>query len=629
MHTPEAMAGISSPVTASRNPAERVVTDEDFWQEHSTFTADIPQSYSSSSPSCLIDQNEISDNRKSNHSTQGSGEEIYVKQYFEHFHPSFPLLHRPTFTVSSAPKLLLKAVNVIGSLFSPNAYDHRDTQYIEHWRQDMWQTGQEELQQMVSSNCSEIRQPWVMQAWLLYIIYGVYASEAGQFQTAKKRLRQLVDAVHEVGLLQQGIAMPEAQAWMYQIAFNSPRDESQTLYTRWTSYITTESMRLSLYTLVFLDSHIFSPCNSRPLMSPVELGWELPFPISLWEAKNPHIWLLRFNENFGLSTFSIANSLLNVPRGLGTASLTLATQQLMTETPDSELLAALEASPFAAFCVLTNISALIRDFTRCYYQMPPSPSDPNPFHILTQAQNKQVHAAIEAIAKIVKKQAYTSDSPQFLLWRTNELFISSIKISLCRPDQLLVAGIVDNSLIAGMAASTHLTQGNLVAIRRSAPLVSHHVGGDEGIVALLKDLSVALSSISGEEQDKVAREAPWVTVASYSILLCVWGALRRASSDIRHHLDTFNELPITSESCILIFNTLMESVLLHSSTENEGVIRDPRLWTVDREAFVSLLDEGESLFVHLLKTFCQRRSLWGIGPSMLAVLGEIPGTGAE
>lgn len=32
-----------------------------------------------------------------------------------------------------------------------------------------------------------------MQAWLLYIIYGVYASEAGQFQTVKKMLRQLID----------------------------------------------------------------------------------------------------------------------------------------------------------------------------------------------------------------------------------------------------------------------------------------------------------------------------------------------------------------------------------------------------------------------------------------------------
>lgn len=415
---------------------------------------------------------------------------------------------------------------------------------------------------------------------------------------------------------------------MYQLDFDSTRDESQSLYTRWTSYITTESMRLSLYTLVFLDSHAFSSCNSRPLMSPMELGWELPFPISLWEAKNSHIWLLRFNENFDISTLSLANSFLHAPRGLGTTSLTIATQQLMTQTPDSELLTALEASPFAAFFVLVNIGALVRDFTRCYYQMPPSPADPNPYHILTQAQNKQVHTAIEAIAKIVKKQAYTGDSPQFLLWRTNELFISSLKISLCRPDQLLVAGIVDNNLIAGMAASTHLTQGNLVAIRRSAPLVSHHVGGDEGIVALLKDLSVASSSIFGEEQDKVVREAPWVTVVSYGALLCIWGALKRASTDIRHHLNTFNELPMTSESCMLIFNTLMESVLLYSTTENDRT-RDFRLWTMDREAFISLLDNSDSLIVNLIKTFCHKRSLWGIGPSMLAVLGEIPGTGVE
>ncbi|KAJ5944162.1 hypothetical protein N7516_004330 [Penicillium verrucosum] len=275
----------------------------------------------------------------------------------------------------------------------------------------------------------------------------------------------------------------------------------------------------------------------------MELGWELPFPINLWEAKNSQIWLLRFNENFGLSTFTTANSLLHGPRGLGTASLTIATQQLMTETPDQQLLAALEASPFAAFCVLTNMGALVRDFTRCYYQMPPSPSDPNPFHILTQGQNKQVHTAIEAITKIVKKQAYTGDSPQFLLWRTNELFISTIKISLCRPDQLLIAGIVDNSLIAGMAASTHLTQGNLVAIRRSAPLIPRHVGGDEGIVALLNDLSGALSTISGEEQDKVAREAPWVTVASYGVLLCIWGGAQTRKHRYPSPLGHFQRTP--------------------------------------------------------------------------------------
>jgi hypothetical protein len=47
------------------------------------------------------------------------------------------------------PKLLLKAVTVIGSLFSPNFYGHDETQALAHWRQDTWQSGQEELQHMV------------------------------------------------------------------------------------------------------------------------------------------------------------------------------------------------------------------------------------------------------------------------------------------------------------------------------------------------------------------------------------------------------------------------------------------------------------------------------------------------
>lgn len=40
-------------------------------------------------------------------------------------------------------------MTVIGSLFSPNLYDHEETRALAHWRQDVWQIGQEELQQMV------------------------------------------------------------------------------------------------------------------------------------------------------------------------------------------------------------------------------------------------------------------------------------------------------------------------------------------------------------------------------------------------------------------------------------------------------------------------------------------------
>ncbi|EYE96484.1 uncharacterized protein EURHEDRAFT_529910 [Aspergillus ruber CBS 135680] len=529
--------------------------------------------------------------------THSDSEERHIKAYFEHFYPSVPLLHRPTFALFSTPRLLVKATAVIGSLLSSQPED------CAHWRQETWESGQNELRHMVSYDLSEIRQLWVLQAWLLHIIYG---------------------AVREIGLSQQEIAMPDSQSWVYQCDLNSPVDDSKTLYARWISYINVESTRLSLYTLFFLDSQTFTSCNARPLMSPMELGWELPFPSGLWEARDSQIWLQRVNEHLGHSTYTMPNDFLHGPRGPATTSLSIATQQLMTEAPSPELLAALEASPFAAFCVLANLNALVRDFTRCYYQMPPSASDPFAFHILTQSQNKQIHTAIRAIARIVKGQAYTSDSSQFHLWRMIELFISSLRISLCRPDQLFIGGIVDNSLISGMAASTHLTQRNYVAIRRSVSIVPQHLGADEGILALLNDLSGALSRISGENQEQVIYETPWTTVTSYGILLCIWGALRRATTDIRHHLDTFNELPRTSESCMLIFNSLMESALLSLSAENDRTPRDPRLWRTDRSVFTSLLEGGESFFIGLMKRFCVRRCPWGIGSSMLAVLGEIP-----
>jgi hypothetical protein len=48
----------------------------------------------------------------------------FVQLYFEHFHWTFPLLHRPTFNVVEEPPLLLLATAAIGSRFSkiPQAY---------------------------------------------------------------------------------------------------------------------------------------------------------------------------------------------------------------------------------------------------------------------------------------------------------------------------------------------------------------------------------------------------------------------------------------------------------------------------------------------------------------------------
>ncbi|KAL4935631.1 hypothetical protein BDV06DRAFT_234144 [Aspergillus oleicola] len=529
------------------------------------------------------------------HMMQSSGESTatYVKAYLDIFHPSFPLIHRPTFSLLSTPRPLLGIIAVIGSLYTTR-YETGDWTTAEHWRRETWTNGSRELRCLVAADYSEFRTTWVLQTWLLHIIYGAYRKELPEFEESKHMLRTLVDAVRDLGLLRQGITIPDSLSWAAQGDSNVPRNDSQTPYTRWMSYITTESLKISLYAL-------------------------LPFPGNLWEAKNPQVWLQRATEQFGMvpENYSYGH------RGMATASLSIATQQLMGESPSPELLAALAASPFATVCILTNINALVRDFTRCYYQLPPSPSDPSAFHILTQHQNKQIYSAMRAISKTVKDQAYTNDNPQFLLWRTVELLHCSVKISLCRPDHLLIGGIVDNSVIAGLATSTHLTLGNYVSVRRSAPLLLPHLWGDEGVLAVLHDLASALARIVGEEGEGCHREAPWVTAGNYGILLCIWSALKRAGKDIQNHLDTFNSLPRTSESCMLIFNTLMETVLDFSGGSNGVGDRDPRIWSTDHHAFSSLLEEGELLFVSLLQRVCRDRYVWGIGPSMATVIDEI------
>ncbi|KAL2814027.1 hypothetical protein BJX63DRAFT_207360 [Aspergillus granulosus] len=600
------------PIMADLNPhlptSSLVVPEHPWPTEHITLTNESPQAYSGSSPSIA----------------NGETTALHVKGYFENFHASLPLLHRPTFTSSSTPELLVNIVSVIGSLYSAQPYDPASIEAGNQWRRDCWKRGNNDLQRLVAADYSEMRKTWVLQTWLLHIVYGAYLNDSADFEESKKMLRLAVDAARELGLLRQGITMPDSLSWASQADGVVSQDGSKTPYTRWMSYVSVESLKVALYTLVFLDSHIFSPANIRPLISPMEFGWELPFPSDLWEAKNPQIWTQRVTEHFGMAP----ENYLCGPRGIATASLSIATQQLMSESPSPDLLAALTASPFTTLCILMNINTLVRDFTRCYYQLPPSPSDPSAFHILTQAQNKQIYSAMRVISRIVKDQTYTTDSPQFPLWRSVDILHCSAKISLCRPDHLLIGGIVDNSVIAGLATSTHLTLGDYVSVRRSAPLLPPHLWGDEGILAVLNDLASALSRITGEEGESAFRESPWVTASGYGILLCIWAALRRAAKDIQTHLDTFNELPRTSESCMLIFNTLIESVFLSQKGDgNQNGGRDHRIWSTDRDSFVTLLDQGELLFVSLMQRVCRDRYLWSIGPSMVTVVDEILASG--
>lgn len=68
--------------------------------------------------------------------------------YFEYFHPSFPLLHRPTIGDDS-PRLLREIIAAIGSLYTAQTLSEGDATTCVQWSQSLWDAGRKELSRLV------------------------------------------------------------------------------------------------------------------------------------------------------------------------------------------------------------------------------------------------------------------------------------------------------------------------------------------------------------------------------------------------------------------------------------------------------------------------------------------------
>ncbi|KAK1848691.1 zinc finger protein ADR1 [Colletotrichum chrysophilum] len=541
--------------------------------------------------------------------------ESFIAAYFECFHPSFPLLHRQSVR-RDMPKLSKQILVAIGILYSrPRHSSEEDADLVLRQSQTLWQDGQEELWRLVETDWREIRRTWVMQAWLLHIIYGAFTGNATHFDKAKKMLRWVVDAARDLGLLRQSVFTSTTR-------FHD--GEEQTLHDHWMSYVESESMKLCMYTILFLDSHIFSPCNIRPLTTPIELDWELPLPGALWEADTSLSWAQRLGDEPRTLYLTRSGDASGIPCPT-TKSLNLAIQSLMTDTPSPQLLAALKASTMAAIFILTSLESLVREFTRCYYQMPPALADPNAFHILTQSQNRQVSAALRYAAEIITAQLAQANSSNWHILKFADRIALSVKLALCKPDDLLIGGIVENSVVAGLTTATHLTLGLQVGARRSLQNLLRYNSGDDGMLVFLDDLMDVLSSVTSLDKQDPLREVPWATVATYRILLAIWRLLRWATGEMRRKAGSRTTVRSRFEASTIVFNSILE--VISSPEELESQTR--RLSRPAREttALGMTSDDSEARFMETVLQFWKDRPVWSMGSFMTTVLEEIISAG--
>ncbi|CAM1502663.1 Fc.00g074390.m01.CDS01 [Cosmosporella sp. VM-42] len=124
-----------------------------------------------------------------------------VSAYFVNFHPHFPVLHRPTFSVASTPKALAYIVIAIGNLYRRHTDPAVDIDDAHQQSDKLWEASAASLQGMAISYPGRWTDNWIIQASLLSVIYGAFAAE--RFPKSRQLLVNLVSDIREAELLRQ------------------------------------------------------------------------------------------------------------------------------------------------------------------------------------------------------------------------------------------------------------------------------------------------------------------------------------------------------------------------------------------------------------------------------------------
>lgn len=387
----------------------------------------------------------------------------------------------------------------------------------------------------------------------------------------------------------------------------------------WAAYAEEEAVKLSVFALVFLDSQIVLECNLRSMISTAEFAWELPHATALWEARTAETWAATLTQEFppnstvaDESSPGFRTSATN--RGHAVKTVMIATQQLMSESPPVPLFRALSRCPFGLLCVATNLQMLVRNFTECYYQLPPNLADPSAFHILTQSQNRQVNAAIKHISSLAPS-GQLLDQP---LERAIRLTCWATRIGLCKPDELLITGVTDTPVTAGLAIAAHVSLGSYGAARRAAisPSSTRRFG-DDGILCIIDDMLKAWSEFVSATGEMCLQEPPWVTTSNFRVSLTLWRTLRACVAEVSKQLDLAEELTGRFDPAKVALLAISDEVRRCRSL-NAG---EPH--SQYRPTIPDNLSELEGEFATLLIQACHRRSVSAIGPALATVVEEI------
>lgn len=251
---------------------------------------------------------------------------------------------------------------------------------------------------------------------------------------------------------------------------------AEALNEQWQDFIKKESKKRCVYMLYLLDSQLAILCNLRPMLSSLEIKYDLPCCEDIWLARSDRDWYERRRQRFKSFDEPDDNAYSHeTPPSQGffyEASQTLLHSGRGDDKDNGggkrqpKKLRLLWASPFAAVILVTQLQMMARELTHASCLLERPKAQRRALSILTDKQHAQISQALKGIAELVPRNqkpvfsffdfgrmdVLPDGSDQTPLWHTFWILWYYTSITLSHPDSLLVSGVVESNLPLAIAS---------------------------------------------------------------------------------------------------------------------------------------------------------------------------------
>ncbi|KAL4783651.1 fungal-specific transcription factor domain-containing protein [Aspergillus varians] len=579
---------------------------------------------------------------------------LFISAYFDKFQTIFPIIHQPTFDTASTHEPLLQAVACIGAVYH-SAGGHHDISLA------LMQSGLQSLDAYVDKHrCAGFREVWVVQAYVLFEYFALHSCDDTLFATALGIHRRLVDAARQYQLLQDNITLEQPGDDTLPIPDLESLLSGASVGRDWQLAIRSEARKRAMYSLYYLDAQMSVCCNVRPLLTALEIKYELPCRDDVWAAPTASTWqtlIISQDGSFNEADDDAANADPRPAQGDLYSSL----MYLMSPAPPGKHLGLLWNSAFSSLMLVMQVQMMVRDLilgsTFLYHNIR-SVDDigRRTLSIISEPGRAQVMQALDALADLMPRPTTSSSPPaqnpnphvgtgaglafpiDIRLW--NHVWIAWHYTALCltHQDGLLTNGIVEYSLPTAISTAWELGK------PRSKPQRDVYEDRDvirvaaslESILGLLTRPVLGAAVGRKEDRDRRAAEDPFITMLGFKACLMGWRTVRLLALGLQDagggagvvsHMSTSTN--IYALSARVLIHNILASIDLEGGGDGSRQRRgsgggggEVNAHTPDSISSFAILNDSEAQYLERVEVALARRNVWPVAAWIGAVFTE-------